>query len=108
MAKRETGSLIIATKEEAVQTNYRRERIERDGSLPLCRMRKQADEAVDHIVSGCRILAQTEYKVRHNWVATAVYWWLAKKYRLPHSNQWYRQMGSLIVINGTYIWAPPW
>ena len=52
-------------------------------------MCKNADETVSHIVSGCTKLAQAEYKKRHDKVATAVHWCLAKKYGLAHSDQWY-------------------
>ena len=77
--KRVTESLITAAQQQALQTNYRRAKIEKDGTSPLCRMCKQADETVSHIVSGCNKMAQSEYSGRHDKVATAVHWGLAKK-----------------------------
>ena len=46
-----TESLITAAQEQALRTNYWRAKIEKDGTSPLCRMCKQADETVSHIVS---------------------------------------------------------
>lgn len=34
--KRETGNLITAAQEQVLQTDYRRARVEKDGSSPLC------------------------------------------------------------------------
>ena len=58
--KRETESLLTAAQDQAIRTNYRRAKIEKDGSSPLCRMCKKADETISHIVSECSKLAQTE------------------------------------------------
>ena len=84
--KRETESLQAAAQDQAIRTNYRRAKIEKDGTSPLCRMCKQANETVSHIVSECSKLAQTEYKERHDKVATAVHWCLTKKYGFPVSD----------------------
>ena len=46
-------------------------------------MYKQADETVSHIVSKCSKMAQSEYKGRHDKVATVVHWGLAKNIALP-------------------------
>ena len=34
-------------------------------------------------------MAQSEYKGRHDRIAAAVHWGLAKKYGLPHAEKWY-------------------
>ena len=77
--KRETESLITSAQEQALRTNQRA-KIEKDGTSPLCRMCKQADETVSHIVSGCSKMSLSEYKRRHDKVATAVHWGLAKNH----------------------------
>ena len=84
--KRETESLITAAQEQALRTNYRRAKIQKDGTSPLCRMCKQADETVSHIVSECSKMVQSEYKGRHDKVATAVHWGLAKNMALNIAN----------------------
>ena len=97
--KRETESMITAAQEQAPRTNYRRAKIEKDGTSPLCRMYKQADETVSHIVSECGKMAQSEYKGRHDKVATAVHWGLTKKHGLEHSEQWYQQRAEKVSEN---------
>ena len=64
--KRETESLIIAAQDQALRTNYRKAKIEKSTNDPKCRLCKQRDETVSHIVSECSKIAQTEYKGRHD------------------------------------------
>ena len=44
-----------------------------------CRMCKQNNETISHIVSGCPKVAQKEYKKMHDNVARAVQWDLSEK-----------------------------
>ena len=62
-------------------------------------MCKQADETVNHIVSECSKLAQTEYKIGHDKLAIAVHWCLTKKYGFPVSDQWYHHRAEATVEN---------
>ena len=78
--KRETESLIIAAQDQAIRTNYVKATIDRSQDDPKCRMCKQNNETISHIVSGCPKLAQKEYKKRHDNVARAVHWDLSEKY----------------------------
>jgi len=41
------------------------------------------NETIDHLVSCCYILAQREYKSRHDHVASHVHWMLAKQAVFP-------------------------
>ena len=70
--KRQTESLLKAAQDQALGTNYRKARIERSRESAKCRMCKEKDETVTHLVSECSKLAQKEYKRRHDKVATAV------------------------------------
>ncbi|XP_067944516.1 uncharacterized protein [Watersipora subatra] len=87
--KRETESLIIAAQDQALRTNYRKAKIEKSTTDPKCRLCKQNDETVSHTVSECSKIAYTEYKGRHDKVASAVHWSICKKDELPHTEQWY-------------------
>ena len=60
--KRQTESLIIAAQDQALETNYRKAKVEHSRESALCRMCKIKDETVVHIVSECIKLAQAEYK----------------------------------------------
>ena len=44
---------------------------------------------LDHIVSGCSKLAQTEYKRRHENLGKIVHWKLAKKCNFEAGGKWY-------------------
>ena len=72
--KRETESPIIAAQDQAIRTNYLIATLDRSQDDPKCRMCKQNNETISHIVSGCPKLAQMEYKKRHDNVARAVHW----------------------------------
>ena len=71
---KETENLLTAVPDRAIRTNYRKAKIEKDGSSPLCRISKSSDETISHIVSECSKLTKTEYKkVRYDKEATAVH-----------------------------------
>ena len=56
-------------------------------------------ESVQHFVSGCEKLAQTEYKRRHDNVAKKVCWDLCKKNGLEHKKKWYEYVPEGAVEN---------
>ena len=62
-------------------------------------MCKHADETISHIVSECSKLAQSEYKGRHDRLATAVHWCLAKKFGFAVSGQWYQHRAEESIEN---------
>ena len=39
-------------------------------------------ETINHMISECSILAQKEYKIRHDWVDKVIHWGLCKKLKL--------------------------
>jgi len=44
---------------------------------PLCHLCNSAEETVDHLVSSCPYIAQTEYKKWHDQVARYIHWKLS-------------------------------
>ena len=56
-------------------------------------------ETVQHITSGCKKLAQKEYKRRHDNVAKKVHWDISKKNTLEHSEKWYEHVTEGAVEN---------
>jgi len=97
--KRETESLIVAAQDQALRTNYRKARIEKSTNDPKCRLCKERDETVSHLISECSKIAQSEYKRRHDKVAAAVHWSLCKKHDLPHSEKWYDHRAEAVTEN---------
>ena len=99
--KRETESLLSAAQEQALNTNSVRKTYQKDVSNK-CRLCGAYVENVLHIVSGCSMLVQKEYKRRHNKVCLNIHWTLCKKYGVKVCGRWYEHkvesvMGNAIV-----------
>ena len=60
--KRETESLIIVTKNNAIRTNHIKGRIDKTQQNSICRLCGERDEIINHILSKCSKLAQKLYK----------------------------------------------
>ena len=58
--KKETEGLITAAQDQSLRTNVMKARIEKSDVSPMCIMCNAAEETVFHIVSECRVHAQTE------------------------------------------------
>ena len=54
-----------------------------------CRLCGERDETINHIISECSKLAQSEYKTRHDWVGKVIHWELCKKFKFEYTNKWY-------------------
>ena len=78
--KKETEGLILAAQEQALRTNSIKHSIDKTSETPLCRLCGNSTETVRHIISGCKRLAQREYKKRHDKVALRVHWEMCRKY----------------------------
>ena len=100
--KRETKSLIIAAQDQAIRTNYVKATIDKSQDDLKCRMCKQNNETISHIVSGCPKLAQKEYKKRHDNVARAIHWDLSEKYGFERSERWYDHVPDSVLENEDY------
>ena len=97
--KKETEGLLIAAQDQALRTNYIKHKIDKDPSSPLCRVCHAKSETIDHIISCCPKLAQSEYKKRHDKVAAAVHWSMCKKYRFEHQDKWYEHRAEKVLEN---------
>ena len=58
--KRETESFIVAAQNQSIRTTLIKARIDKSQGDSLCRVCRNIDESIDHIVSGCCKLAQKE------------------------------------------------
>ena len=70
--KRETESLIVAAQNQNIRTNLGKVKFDKSLGDSLCRVSRNVDESIDHIVSSCSKLAQ-EYKRRHDNLGTIVH-----------------------------------
>ena len=95
--KAETGALICDGQEQALRTNYIEFNIDKTAESPLCRMFSEKGEGVGHLISGCKMLAQREYKRRHDNVTRIVHWTLCGKYGLERAAHWYNHALKVVV-----------
>ncbi|XP_072176148.1 uncharacterized protein [Diadema setosum] len=87
--KKETEGLIIAAHEQALSTNALKAKIQKRDVDATCRICRERDETVQHIVCGCSKLAQKEYKRRHDKLAQVLHWELCRKHEIPCESKWY-------------------
>ena len=76
--KGETEGLLVAAQDQAINTKNYQKVIGGQQVESKCRMCSQHNEIVDHIVSGCEVLAKTEYISRHNNAAAYLHWSICK------------------------------
>lgn len=81
--------------------NHRKYILREQMSNDLCRRCNECTETVEHILSGCSVLAHTKYLERHNRVATIVYLELLKLYNLKpvNENPYYKYVPVPVVEN---------
>ena len=97
--KPETEALICAAQEQAIRTNYVKNRIDHTSDDDKCRMCGEKGETVWHIVSECAKLAQKEYKRRHDNVARIIHWELCNKFGLEKARYWYEHKPEGVIEN---------
>ena len=76
--------------------------IDKTGESPLCRMCRVENETVSHIVSQCKMLAQKEYKKRHDNVGRYIRWKICEKYGFQGAQQWYEHDPDGVIENKEY------
>ena len=71
--KVQTEATICAAQEQALRTNYTKNKIDKTWENPLRRICGERGETVQHIICECKKLVQREYKRRHDTVAKLVH-----------------------------------
>ena len=87
--KRETESLLIAAQDQALDTNSVKKTIYQQELSDKCRLCGERVENVTHIVSSCKMLAQKDYKRRHDKICLNLHWSLCQKYGFEVDTRWY-------------------
>ena len=64
------------------------------------------EERVDHIVSGCPELAQTQYIHRHDKGAAYIHWKVCQSYNIKTTEKWYEHTPETVTENEdvTILW----
>ena len=98
--KVQTEATICAAQEQALRTNYTKNKIDKALENVLCRMCGERGETVQHIICECKKLAQREYKRRHDTVAKLVHWKLFENNNLERKEKWYEHCPEGAVEDG--------
>ena len=87
--KGETESTTVAAQDQAISTNYFKNNILNEETESKCRLYKQHVETIDHLTSGCPVLAKKEYLMRHDKVCAHLHFSECKDPRIETTNKWY-------------------
>jgi hypothetical protein len=79
----------MADQDQAISTNYFKKKILKQDIESRCRLCKQYEETIDHLISGCPTLAKNEYIIRHDKVCTHLHHSICKKLGIETAENWY-------------------
>jgi hypothetical protein len=97
----ETEALVCAAQEQALPTNWMKAKIWKMGGSSLCRMCKEHDETIMHVVSGCKMLCGTKYTRRHDNVGKYIHWTILKDMGVRVKDSWLHHVPVPSVTKGT-------
>ena len=87
--KGETESTIVAAQDQAISTNYFKNKILKEEIESKCWLCKQHEETIDNLISGCPILAKKEYLTRHVKVCSHFHYSICKDLGIESLVIWY-------------------
>ena len=104
--KGETEDFTLAAQDQSLATRVYQAKILKNGADPKCRLCTHSEETIDHMISGCPTIANTEYLQRHDQVAKFIHRTLCKHYEIPHTERWYKHTLEPVVEgkNVTILW----
>lgn len=101
----ETEAFMLAIQDQVIATrNYRKYIIKDIGQQSdLCRRCNSSSETIQHITGACKTLVQTDYKHRHDQVASIIHQHLAVTYKfLDKKEPYYKYKPSTVLENTNY------
>ena len=103
--KGETESEIVAAQNQAISTNYFKNKTLKEEIESKCRLCKQHEETIDNLTTGCPILAKNEYLMRHK-ICTHLHYSICKALGIETTNKWYTHMPKPVCEVGdvTVLW----
>ena len=87
--KSETEGFNMAARDQSLPTRNFQANILENGTGAKCRVCDKHTETTDHLVSGCPILAPTEYLNWDDRLGQYIHWCLCKNICLPHERNWW-------------------
>ena len=92
----------MEAQEQAIRTNAKKTKIDKTQAESKCRLCGKVDETVRHIVCECPMLAQREYKRRHDWVGRKIHWEVYRKNVFYVNEKWYKHKPEKVVENDSW------
>ena len=104
--KAETEGFILAAQDQCLLTRNYQANILKNGADPKCRFCDESVETIDHIISGCSVLAPNEYKNRHDRLGQYIHWKMCQHYGKNVPNKWYEHHPEPVTQIGdtTILW----
>ena len=104
--KGETESTIVAAQDQAVSTNYFKNKILKEETENKCWLCKQHEENIDHLTSRCPILVKNKYLMRYDKVCTHLHSSICKALGTETTDKWYTHMPKPVCGEGdvTVLW----
>ena len=104
--KAETEGFILAAQDQSLFTRNYQANILRNGASDKCRFSDNYTETVDHLVSGCPVLAPNKYKNRHYRVGQYLHWKICKSYKIETCEHWHEHKPQPVAEgdNVTLLW----
>ena len=108
----ETEGFAIAIQDQIINTRNYRKYILKDSTLTtdLCRRCNIHTESIDHITSGCKLLASTDYTDRHNNIGKIIHMNLINTLGLANiTNPYYKYTPQTVIENKDFkiYWDNP-
>jgi hypothetical protein len=108
----ETEGFAIAIQDQVINTRNYKKYIIKDRTLTTdkCRKCNIHSETIDHITSGCKLLAAVDYTNRHNNVGKIIHMALIHKYNLADTTEpYYKYTPQPVIENATHkiYWDNP-
>jgi hypothetical protein len=79
----------VVAQDQTISTNYFKNKILKEDFDTLCRLCKQHEESIDHLTSGCPILAKNEYLMRYDKVGAHLRYAICKALGVETTDEWY-------------------
>ena len=92
--------------EQVIRTNAIKAKIDKTQAKSKCRFCGKVDDTVRHIVCECPMLAQREYKRRHDWVDRKTHWEVCRNIEFDVNEKWYKHELEKVVEN--HSWEILW
>ena len=108
--KAETEGFILAAQDQSLSTRNYEANILKNGSNPNCRFCNKHVETVDHLVSGCPVLAPNEYLKRHDRVGQYLHWCICHHFGIDvEAGSWWEHHPADVVETRdvTILWDFP-